>query len=162
MMSAMLRLACAGLACLVLASCGGGGGSGGSTGSDRQQITNLYKATFAALARGDYAAACSYFTAKEQAKVVTDAHRVGLQASSCADTFTALINKYKVPRSALAKTFGAAGKIVKVRSISIHGDKATVTFTSTSGGQSYTETDALVREGGKWKADRILKRSQSG
>lgn len=159
MTSSPLRLAGVCLACLTLAACGG---SSSSAGSDQQQIANLYKATFAAMARGDYATACSDFTTREQAMVVASAQRVGLNASSCAGVFTALTTKYGVTRAELSKTFGAAGKIGKVSAISIHGDNATATFTGTTGGKTYTETDALVRQGGKWKADRILKRSQSG
>jgi hypothetical protein len=152
-------VACLCLACLALAACGG---SGGSAGSDRQQIENVYKSTFAAMARGDYATACSYFTAREQASVVASAHRVGLNVSSCAGMFTALTTKYGVSRAQLAKTFGAAGKSGKVSSVSIHGDNATAKFTGTTNGKTYTETDALVRQGGKWKADRIISRSPSG
>lgn len=159
MISAALRIACACLACSALVACGG---SSGSTGSDQQQIANLYQSTFAAMARGDYATACSYFSTREQASIVASAQRVGLNASSCAGMFTALINKYHVTRAQLAQTFGAASKAGKVRSISIHGDNATATFTGTTNGQTFTETDALVRQGGQWKADRIVRRSPSG
>lgn len=156
-MNALIRLTCACLACLAIAACGGSGGSGGS---DRQQITNLYSSVFAAMAHGDYAKACSYFTAREQAKVVAGAQRAGLKASSCAETFTVLAKQAGVTRAQLAQTFGA-GHTGKVHSISIHGNNATITFTDSSGGQTYTETDALVRQDGKWKADRIIRRSPS-
>ena len=43
----------------------------------------------------------------------------------------------------------------------MHGNQATVTFTDSVSGHPYTETDALVREDGQWKADRIIKRTKS-
>ena len=151
-------ITCLCLLCVALAACGG---SGSSATSDRQQIANVFPTAFAAMARGDYSTACSYFSAGEQAKVVAGAKQAGLKASTCAETFTALIDRYHVTKAQLAQTF-TNGRVGMVHSISIHGDKATATFTDTSGGKTYTETDALVREGGKWKADHIVKRSQSG
>jgi hypothetical protein len=158
-MRSVLGVICVFLASAALAACGGSSGSSG--GSDRQQISNLFPSAFAAMAHGDYAKACSYFSSREQANVVASAKRVGLNSSSCAGTFTALINKYHVTKAQLAQTF-TGNHVGNVHSISIHGNNATATFTETNGGKTYTETDALVREGGQWKADHIVKRSQSG
>ncbi len=65
-------------------------------------------------------------------------------------------------KAQVAQAFGASGIQRKLDSVSIHGNQATVTFTETEKGQRSVETDALVREGGQWRADRVLKRSQSG
>lgn len=157
-MSAVTRLFCVCLACVCLAACGGSGNGG----SDRQQIMNLFNGMYTAMARGDFASACGYLSERQQNDVVTGARRAGLDASSCAGALTSVLKQTGVSRAQLAQAFGASGIKRKVDSISVHGDQATVTFTETSRGQRYVETDALVREGGKWRADRIVKRSQSG
>jgi hypothetical protein len=157
-MRAMFRLLAGCLACLVLAACG----SGSSAGSDRDQIANLFNGMYTAMAHGDFAAACGYLTQRQQNNVVAGARRAGLSASSCSGALTSLLKQTGVSRTQLAQAFGAADVKRKINSISIHGNQATVTFTETSRGQTYAETDALVREGGRWRADRILKRGQSG
>jgi len=157
-MRALSRLIAGLLICLALAACGGGGGAG----SDRQQITNLFNGIYTSMARGDFAGACGYLSQRQQGNVVAGARRVGLNATSCSGALTSLLKVTGVSRAQLAQAFGAAGIQRKVDSISIHGNQATVTFTETSRGQTYVETDALVRQGGRWRADRILKRSQSG
>jgi hypothetical protein len=84
-----------------------------------------------------------------------------VNASSCADALSTAIKQAGITRAQLAQAFGAAAVKRKVDSISIHGNHATVKFTETANGQTYTETDSVIREGGAWRADRILKRSQS-
>ena len=37
-----------------------------------------------------------------------------------------------------------------------------MTYTNTFQGKTYTETDALVREDGSWKAERTVKRTPDG
>jgi hypothetical protein len=157
-MKAAIRLSCACLLCAALAGCGASASSGSS---DRQQITNLFNGIYAAMARGDYATACGDLSASQQAKVVAGVKRAGVEVSSCADALTTVIKRAGLTRAQLAQTFGAGGGKRKLDSISVHGNQATVTFTETTAGQNYVETDALVRQGGRWKADRILKRSQS-
>lgn len=155
-MSATSRLIAGGLVCLSLAACGGGGTS------NRQQITNLFNGIYAAMAHGDFATACGYLSQRQQRNVVAGARRAGLNTSSCADALTSLLKETGVSRAQLAQALGGAGIQRKIDSISVQGNQATVTFTETSRGQKYVETDALVREGGKWRADRIVKRNQSG
>ncbi len=86
--------------------------------------------------------------------------RAGFKASTCANAMTSLIKATGITRTQLAQALGGAAA-PKVRSFSVHGNQATVTFTNSVDGHPYTETDALVREGGQWKADRIIKRSQN-
>jgi hypothetical protein len=140
---------------LVLGACGG------SATSDRQQIVNLFNGMFAAMARGDYATACDDLSQRQQNVVATGARRGGLNVSSCAGALTTVFQRSGITRAQLAQTFGVGGAKRKIDSISVHGDQATVTVTESSNGQTYVETDALVRQGGKWRADRILKRSQT-
>ena len=155
-MSAATRLLCACLACILLAGCGGSGGS-----SNRQQIANVFSAVDSAMSRGDYAGACSHFSARQQANIATGARKAGLKVTSCAGALTALIKVTGITRAQLAQTFGGS-KAPKLRTVSVHGNQATVTFTDSVNGHPYTETDALVREDGQWKADRIIKRTQTG
>jgi hypothetical protein len=161
-MTAIRRFASICLLCAAVAACGGSGGS--SASSDRQQITNLFDQIYAAITHGDFTTACGYLSQRQQRTVVAGARRGGLNASTCPDAFTALLKATGVTRARLAQAFGAAGIKRKLDSISIHGDHATVTFTETEAGNktTYDETDAVVRENGKWRADRILKRSQTG
>ena len=158
-MSPTLRLLCAFLACAALAACGG---SGSSASSDHQQITNLFSGMFAAMARGDYPTVCGDVSHRQEAKIVTGARRAGLNVSSCADALTAALKKAGITRAQLAQMFGPGAAPRRLDSISSHGDRATVTFTQTTSGQRYIETDALVREGGHWKADQTVKRTPTG
>jgi hypothetical protein len=153
-MRAPLRLICIGLMCTALGACGGSGTS------DRQQIVNLFNGMFAAMARGDYTSACGDLSQRQQNVVAAGARRGGVNVSSCAGALTTVFNRSGITRAELAQTFGVGAKR-KIDSLSVHGNQATVTVTETSNGQTYVETDALVREGGKWRADRILKRSQT-
>jgi hypothetical protein len=153
-MRAVLWLLCACLLCTALAACGGSGGA-----SNREQITNLFKSVDTAMARGDYATACAHLSARQQAKVVAGAKRAGVNVSSCGDALTALVKLTGISRAQLAHAFGG-GSAPHVQSISIHGNQATVTYTTTGSGHTYRETDGLVRENGQWKADQIIKRSQ--
>jgi hypothetical protein len=151
---AALRLVCVALMCSALSACGG------SHTTDRQQIVNLFNGMFAAMAHGDYASACSDLSQRQQNVVAAGARRGGLNVSSCAGALTTVFKRSGITRAQLAQTFGVGAKR-KIDSLSVHGNQATVTVTESSNGQTYVETDALVREGGKWRADRILKRSQT-
>ena len=155
-MSAARGLACLCLLCLAVAACGGSG-SGGS--SDRTQIQNMFSALERAMARGDYTAACERFSQREQSQIVAGAKKAGLSGiSSCSDAFAALIKTTGITRAQLARTFGGS-RVPKIKTLSVHGNQATVTYTSTFQGKPYTETDALVREDGTWRADRTVKRT---
>jgi hypothetical protein len=154
-MRAAVRLVCACLACSCLAACGGSGGS------DRQQIAGMLNSIDSAMARGDYVTACQHFSQHQQSAIVAGARQAGLKASSCAGALTSLIKATGITRGQLAQSFGGGGA-AKLRTVSVHGDQATATYTETIAGRKFTETDALVREGGQWKADRIVKRSASG
>lgn len=157
-MSAATRLFCACLTCALLAGCGGSGGSGSS---NQQQIQSVFSAVDSAMARGDYTAACSHFSARQEGNIAAGARKAGLNVNSCAGALTALIKATGITRTQLAQTFGGAAT-PKLKSVSVHGNQATVTFTDSVNGHPYIETDALVREGGEWKADRIIKRTQTG
>jgi stage V sporulation protein SpoVS len=154
-MRAVLALICGCLMCVAIAACGGSGTS------DRQQIVDLFNGMYTAMAHGDYATVCGDLTASQQATIVSGAKRAGLDVSSCAGTLTAVLKRAGITRAQLARAIGAGGANHKVDSISIRGDRATVKFTEKVNGQSYVETDAVVRQDGKWRADRILKRGQS-
>ena len=93
---------------------------------------------------------------------MSGARKAGLNVSSCTDAFTTLLKRAGISKEQVAKAFGAGGVQRKLDSVSIHGNQATVAFTETEKGQTSVETDALVREGGQWRADRVLERSQSG
>lgn len=162
-MSAIRRFVSICILCATVAACGGGGSSS-SASSDRAQISNLFNAIYTAISHGDFTTACGELSKREQSTVVAGARHAGLSATSCAGAFTALLKATGVTRARLAQAFGSAGIKRQVDSISIHGNQATVTFTETENGQhtTYLETDALVREDGKWRADRILKRSKTG
>ena len=163
-MKVALRLIGIGMACCALAACGGGGGSGSSGGggsSDRQQIVSLFNGMFTAMEHGDYSRTCGYLSQRQQNNVVSGASQAGVTASSCADALTQLFKKAGITRAQLAQTFGINGAKRKVDSIKVNGNKATATFTVTTGNETYVETDAFVREGGTWRADRILKRTKT-
>lgn len=153
-MRATLRLATICLLCLGLAACGGSSGGG----SDRQQIQQLFDSIESDLAHGNYAGACGAITQREQATLVSAAKQAGLSASDCAGAFTALTKAAGVTPAQIAQAFGG-GQAPKIKSLSVHGDQATVTITAIENGKTTTETDALVKQDGAWKADRALSRS---
>jgi hypothetical protein len=121
----------------------------------------MFAAINTAIARGDYAGACAHFSHRQQATIVAGSRRVGLKVSSCGDALSALIKATGLSRSQLAQAF-SGGAAPKLRSVSVHDNKGTVTFINTIGGHKFTETDALVREDGQWKADRMINRKQTG
>jgi len=119
----------------------------------------MFSALEGAMARGDYATACAHFSRRQQSQIVAGAKKAGLSSvSSCSDAFARLIKETGITRAQLAQTFGGSS-VPKIQSLSVHGDQATVTYTNTFEGKTYTETDALVREDGSWKADRAVKRT---
>jgi hypothetical protein len=154
-MRAVIDVVAACLVCAALAACGG---SGGSAGSDRQQIASMFSSVDKAMANGDYAGACGHFSSHQRATIVAGANRAGLKVTSCAGALTTLIKQTGITRAQLAQTFGGGGA-PKVQSVSVRGDQATVTYITSTQGKKYVETDGLVREGGQWKADRIIKRN---
>lgn len=118
----------------------------------------MFSSVDKAMANGDYATACGHFSTHQRATIVAGARRAGLKVTTCAGALSTLIKATGITRAQLTQTFGGGGA-PKVRSVSVHGDQATVTYTTSTGGKKFTETDALVRESGQWKADRILKRN---
>ena len=156
-MSAATRLTCVCSVCFSLAACGGSGVGG----SDRVQIQKMFSSVDAEMAKGDYASACNYFSQRQQSNIATGARKAGLNVNSCAGALTALIKATGITRTQLAQTFGGAAT-PKLKTVSVHGNRATVTFTDSIGGHPYTETDALVRENGQWRADRIIRRTNNG
>lgn len=157
-MRAALRLTTVCLVCLGLAACGG---SSGGSSSNTQQIEHVFAAMESAMAKGDYAGACHWLSQRQQTTVVAGAKQAGLSASDCAGAFSALITKAGVTKAQLAQAFGG-GQAPKFRSVSVHGDQATVTYTATDSGKTFTETDGLVKEDGTWKADRTISRHNGG
>jgi hypothetical protein len=156
-MSAATRIMCVCSVCALLAGCGGSGGGG----SDRQQIEKMFSSVDTEMAKGDYASACNYFSQRQQSNIATGARKAGLNVSSCAGALTALIKATGITRAQLAQSFGGAAT-PKLQTVDVQGNQATVTFTDSIGGHPYKETDALVRENGQWKADRIIKRTNTG
>jgi hypothetical protein len=157
MVSGMRATACLAAVCLLclgLAACGGSGSS--SASSNRQQITHMFVAMQSAMARGDYTTACQWLSQRQQSSIVSGAQKAGLKATDCAGAFRTLISTAGVSKAQLAQAFG--GQAPKIRSLSVHGNQATVTYTSSAGGKTFTETDALVKENGNWKADRTISR----
>lgn len=154
-MRASLCLASVCLLCLALAACGGSGGS--SKSSNRQQISHMFVAMQSAMAKGDYTGTCQWLSQHEQAAIVSGAKKAGLNASDCAGAFQALIKTAGVSKAQLAQAFGG-GQAPKISSLSVKGNQATVTYTATDSGKKFTETDALVKENGTWKADRTISR----
>jgi hypothetical protein len=155
-MKAVFRVICVCLGCSVLAACGG------SSTSNRQQIESLFNGMYTAFAKGDYTTVCSDLSQRQRNNIVAGARRAGMSVSSCTDAFNALLKQAGISKAQIAQAYGASGITRKLDSISVHGNQATVTFTESDKGQSSVETDALVREGGQWRADRIVKRSQAG
>ena len=155
-MSAATRFMCVCSTCFFLAACGGSGG-----GSDRQQIQKMFSSVDSEMAKGDYASACNYFSQRQQSNIATGARKAGLNVNSCAGALTALIKATGITRAQLAQTFGGAAT-PKLKTVNVKGNQATVTLTDSIGGHAYTETDALVRENGQWRADRIIKRTNTG
>lgn len=153
-----IRLAAVCLICLVPVACGGSSGGGSS---DRQQIQQMFASLQTSMAHGDYAGACRSLSQREQATVVSAVQRAGLGAGDCAGAFSALIKRAGVSKSRLAQAFGGA-HAPDIHSVSVHGNQATVTYTATGNGSTFTETDALVREGGTWKADHTISRRNGG
>ncbi len=139
------------LVCLALAACGGSSGS-----SNRQAISHMFVAMQSAMAKGDYAGACQWFSHRQQSSIVTGAKKAGLKASDCAGAFRALITTAGVSKAQLAQAFGSSAP--KIRSLSVKGNQATVTYTDTDNGKTFTETDGLVKENGNWRADRTISR----
>ncbi|MBV9606253.1 MAG: hypothetical protein JO027_14150 [Solirubrobacterales bacterium] len=157
-MRAAVRPALTGLLCVGLAACGG---SGGGNSSPTQQIQHVFASMQSAMAQGDYASACQSLSQREQATVVSGAKQAGLKASDCAGAFSALIKTAGVTKAQLARAFGG-GQAPKIKSVSINGNHAIVTYIATDSGKTFTETDALVKEGGSWKADRTISRRSGG
>jgi hypothetical protein len=153
-MRAALCLATVCLLCVGLAACGGSSSS--SAGSDRQQINHMFVAMQSAMSKGDYAGACSWLSERQQSSIVAGAKKAGLKASDCAGAFRALITTAGVSKAQLAQAFGSSAP--KIRSLSVHGNQATVTFTDQDNGKTFTETDGLVKENGNWRADRTISR----
>ena len=150
-MKAALRIVCACLVCLALGACGGSSGS-----SNKQAITHMFVAMQSAMAKGDYAGACQWFSHRQQSSIVSGAKKAGLKASDCAGAFRALISTAGVSKAQLAQAFGSSAP--KIRSLSVHGNQATVTYTDSDNGKTFTETDGLVKENGDWRADRTISR----
>lgn len=150
-MNAAIRIACGCLVCLALAACGGSSGA-----SNKQAITHMFVAMQSAMAKGDYAGACQWFSQHQQATIVSGAKKAGLNASDCAGAFRALISTAGVSKAQLAQAFGSSAP--KIRSLSVHGNQATVSYTDKDNGKTFTETDGLVKENGNWRADRTISR----
>jgi hypothetical protein len=150
-MSAAFRIACGCLVCLALVACGGS-----SASSNKQAITHMFLAMQSAMAKGDYSGACQWFSQRQQSSIVTGAKKAGLNASDCAGAFRALISTAGVSKARLAQAFGSSAP--KIRSLSVNGNQATVTYTDKDNGKTFTETDALVKENGNWRADRTISR----
>lgn len=155
MKRAALSVICVCLSCSILAACGG------SSTSNRQQIASLFNGMYTAFAHGDYATVCSDLSQRQQDNLVSGARNAGLKVSSCSDAFDTLLKQAGISKAKVAQAFGASGIKRKLDSVSIHGNQATVTFTESENGQTDIETDALVRQGGRWRADKILKRTQA-
>ncbi len=145
------------LLCLGLAACGGSGSS--SSASNRQQVAHMFVAMQSAMARGDYAGACQWLSQRQQSTIVAGAKKAGLKVSDCAGAFQSLIKTAGVSKAELAQAFG--GQAPKIKSLSVKGNQATVTYTATDNGKKFTETDGLVKENGSWKADRTISRHNS-
>jgi hypothetical protein len=116
----------------------------------------MFVAMQSAMAKGDYAGACQWFSHRQQSSIVRGAKKAGLSASDCAGAFRALISTAGVSKAQLAQAFGSSAP--KIRSLSVHGNQATVTYTDSDNGKTFTETDGLVKENGDWRADRTISR----
>jgi len=156
-MSAAFRILCACLISVAVCACGSSSSSGTS---DRAQIEHVFVALESSMAKGDYAGACNELSAHQQSVVVSGAAAAGVSASDCSGAFSALIKKAGVSKAQLNQAFGGGGAF-KFHSIVIHGNQATVKYTTTTGGKTFTETDALVKQNGAWRADRTISRTGS-
>jgi hypothetical protein len=154
-MSAAIRILYACLISVAVCACGSSSSSGSS---DRAQIEHVFVALEASMAKGDYTGACNQLSSHQQSVVVSGAKQAGVSASDCPGAFSALIKKAGVSKAQLAQAFGAGGAF-KFHSVLIHGNQATVSYTTTTGGKTFNETDALVKENGAWKADRTISRT---
>lgn len=154
-MSAALRLLCACLIGIAVCACGSSSSSGSS---DRAQIEHVFVALESSMAKGDYTGACNQLSSRQQSAVVSGAKQVGVTATDCPGAFSALIKKAGVSKAQLAQAFGGGGAF-KFHSIVIHGNQATVKYTTTTGGKTFSETDTLVKQNGAWKADRTVSRT---
>ncbi len=153
-----MRALCLTAVCLLsvgLTACGGSSGS--SSSSTKQQIQHMFASMQSDMAHGDFAGACHWFSGREQATIVSGLNKAGLDASDCAGAFSALIKKAGVTKAQVAQAFGG-GHAPNIHSVSVHGNQATVTYTATDNGKTFTETDGLVREDGTWKADHTISR----
>lgn len=150
-MHGTFRIVCGLVVCLALAACGGS-----SASSNKQAVTHMFVAMQSAMAKGDYAGACRWFSHRQQSSIVTGAKNAGLPASDCPGAFRALISTAGVSKAQLAQAFGSGAP--KIRSLSVHGNQATVTYTDTDNGKTFTETDGLIKENGGWRADRTISR----
>ena len=157
-MRATLSLATVFVLCLGLVACGG---SSSGNSSNRQQIQHMFASMESSMSKGDYAGACSWLSQRERSTVVAGAKQAGLSVSDCAGAFSALIKTAGVSKAQLSQAFGG-GQAPTIKSVSVHGNQATVTYTATESGKAFTETDSLVREGGTWKADRTISRKNGG
>jgi hypothetical protein len=156
-MSAAVRILCACLISVAVCACGSSSSSGSS---DRAQIEHVFVALESSMSKGDYAGACNELSSHQQGVVVSGAKQAGLSATDCASAFSALIKKAGVSKAQLSQAFGGGGDF-KFHSIVIHGNQATAKYTTTAGGKTFTETDALVKQNGAWKADRTISRTGS-
>jgi hypothetical protein len=156
-MSAAIRILCACLISVAVCACGSSSSSGSS---DRAQIEHVFVALESSMAKGDYTGACNQLSSHQQSVVVSGAEQAGVSASDCPGAFSALIKKAGVSKAQLAQAFGGGGAF-KFHSVVIHGNQATVSYTTTTGGKTFNETDALVKENGAWKADRTISRTGS-
>ncbi len=154
-MSAVLRILCACLISVAVCACGSSNSSGAS---DRAQIEHVFVALESSMAKGDYAGACNQLSSHQETVVVSGAKAAGVSAADCPSAFSALIKKAGVSKAQLAQAFGG-GNAFKFHSVVIHGNQATVKYTTTTGGKTITETDTLVKENGAWKADRTISRT---
>src|SRR5579871_262896 len=129
-MRATFCLATVCVLCLALAACGG---SSSGSSSNRQQIQHLFASMESDLAQGNYAGACGWVTQRAQATIVSAAKQAGLSVSDCGGAFTALVKTAGVSKAQVAQAFGS-GQVPKIKSLSVHGDKATVTITAIENG----------------------------
>jgi hypothetical protein len=111
---------------------GSGSAARGNSASDRAQIVNMFSGLESAMARGHYATACNHFSERERSQIVAGAKKAGLSSvSTCSDAFAQLIKETGITRAQLAQAFGGNG-VPKIKSLSVHGDQATVMYTSAS------------------------------
>jgi len=149
-------LAAAGIALALTPGCGGdsddpvrrpAGGRGGlgerpptrvhpDRGSDAARATATVKTYFAALADGDAKKACAQYTRVARAR----AARVGGCERVVAEGTPAIPDENK-----------AILRDIPVSEVAVKGAAATVAVTAPTGSQ----TISLVREGGRWKIDRL-------